>query len=120
MKKCRGLVTAGAKFRGTAKALAKSGTVPDLQVPENPIDLSFPLSYVASIGAVAKSINSKIPSEEMQRLSDASDAFVERKSPALKNLTDRVEVESQTEAAARLIVYANVLRERSRRGGRVI
>lgn len=120
METCKGLVEVGAKFRGTAKALAKSGAVPDLKVPENPIDLSFPLSYVASIGAVAKAINSKVPSEELQRLADVSDAFVERKSPALKKLTDRVEGESQNEAAARLIVYGSVLRERSRRGGRVI
>jgi len=120
MERCRGLVGAGARFRGALKALSKSGAAPELKVPESPIDISFPLSYVSSLGALAKSLSSKHPSSSLESLSATAEAFVKKKTPHLQKLTDRVEEEGKNEAAARVIVYGRVLSERSVRKGRVV
>ena len=120
MERCRDLVKAGAKFRGALKALSKSGAAPELKVPESPIDISFPLSYVSSLGALAKSLSSKHPSSSLESLSAAAEAFAKKKTPQLQRLTDRVEEEGKNEAAARVIVYGRILSERSVRKGRVV
>jgi len=129
IQKCGPLVSAGAKFRGAVKALVKSGSLGDVNVPENPIDLSFPLSYVSSLKVLGALVKSKSPegsgTSSLDEMIEACDAFVKKKTPSLKRLTDRVEGDESedrryNEAATRIVVYGNVLNERKRTRGRVI
>lgn len=128
-ERCKKLVRAGAEFRGAVKALVKHGTLPEVKVPENVIDLSFPLSYVSSLGALAAEVKSKAPEgsvpPSVDKMAESCKDWVEAKSSFLKKLTDRIESDDKREdryyeAATRIVVYGNVLSERKRNRGRVI
>jgi hypothetical protein len=129
VKKCEDLTAAGARFRGTVKALVKHGALAGVEVPENVIDLSFPLSYVSSLGALATEVKSKSPEgsvpPSLEKMIEVCKAWVEAKSSSLSRLTDRIEGDDDkdrryNEAATRIVVYGNVLNERKRTRGRVI
>lgn len=102
----------GAKFRGTVIGLVKGGML-KIKVDEAPVDLTYPLGYVSSIGTLAKELVNALPeiANEANSLVSVCDAFVKRFSPELQKLTSRM-TDKKNEAIVRILVNNRVIQER--------